>query len=532
MYQQNQQKVQMKEDITKIICANDHKDRPIEFIRIDDGLRAHERLLCQKCIEFFNNPPNLLYIDNALDQVQQLKQQCFDGTQNAAREFTHQIKNFIEKLDNFRNEVQNLTIKLIEACKNWILYLDTYVNLQSKYNFLDEIEHLSFPENEIKEQRLAFDIYEIHSINENNIYKVYAGIKNVGEKLKAFSVFQGMANQIVKNAYNYEHFQNNKLKNTTCQLNSEYKEEELCNALALNGDDTIIATAASKDIKIWKFLEGQLYETNIILQGHNDQVVCLNFSQKENYLISGSKDETVKFWQEISQNKWQFAQQYKINSSYLLCQVMNQIEDQLIVGCFDGSIKIINFKIEQNKILDSYRLDQHKKPVYCISLNSKENQFVSSSGERQIILWEKNETQIWEFKYIIDKQINDVGYRISYFGDDTIVFQQKRNSQTHFFKLQNFKFQERPDLRLVLNNEEPEVECFFPIIYNKKNQILVLKHSQYVYLIKQNKLQYQIDCEPIDCQHPWNYGTMTKDGKFLIIWEYATKKFKVHLIDY
>lgn len=61
--------------------------------------------------------------------------------------------------------------------------------------------------------------------------------------------------------------------------------------------------------------------------------------------------------------------------------------------------------------------------MYSISLNSKGNQFISSSSDKQIIIWEKNDAKIWEFKYVIDKSINDICYRVSYFGDDTIVFQ-------------------------------------------------------------------------------------------------------------
>lgn len=53
-----------------------------------------------------------------------------------------------------------------------------------------------------------------------------------------------------------------------------------------------------------------------------------------------------------------------------------------MVGCFDGSIKIISFNIDQNSILENYRLDKHTKPVYSISLNSKGNQFVSSSSDK------------------------------------------------------------------------------------------------------------------------------------------------------
>ncbi|CAD8056132.1 unnamed protein product [Paramecium primaurelia] len=532
MQGQQQQKVKMQENLGQLCCTNKHQNTEIEYIIKDNSKRGSERLLCSKCIEFFNNPPNLVYITKAKERIELVKQLCYNQTEKVAEQFIQDIAKYIENLRTLTSDLQKQINNLINQCIQWIDNLNYYKTQKLQYKFLDEIDNLEMDEEELIQQSLAFDIYEINSINENNDGRVSLGIQNVQQTIKKFSNLQGMAYKIIKNANNYEHFQYKKMKSITYQVSFEKKEDQLCNALAFNSDESLLATAADKNIKLWKFYGGELLETNTNLQGHIDQVVCLVFSQQENLLISGSKDETIKLWKEISQNKWQPVQNIKIDSSYSLSLVLNQNENQFIAGCFDGSIKIISFNNDLQTVLENYRLDRHTKPVYSISLNSKGNQFVSSSSDKQIIIWEKNNSQLWEFKYVVDKSINDVCYRISYFGDETILFQQKKNGQTHFLKMQNSKFVERSDLRLVLNNQDPEVECFFPIIYNQKNQVLVLKHSQYVYIIKENKLQYQVACSPIDCLHPWNYGTMTKDGRFLIIWEYATKNFKVYLLDY
>lgn len=38
--------------------------------------------------------------------------------------------------------------------------------------------------------------------------------------------------------------------------------------MAFNSDESLLATAADKNIKLWKFYGGELLETNTNLQGH------------------------------------------------------------------------------------------------------------------------------------------------------------------------------------------------------------------------------------------------------------------------
>ncbi|CAD8154531.1 unnamed protein product [Paramecium octaurelia] len=536
MYQDFSQRAQMIEDLSQIPCSNNHYNTRIEYIskNIQKGTKE---LLCSKCIENFNNPPsNLIFIQEIIERIEDEKQQCYIQTENATHHFIQDIERLILRLKDFQTQIHQQIENLIWVCKTWIENLNLYKSQKLKYRLLDEIENLDnlqlFQE-ELRQQSLTFDVYEINKINENNIEKIYLGIEKMNSKVKECSAFQVMANDIIKNVNNFEYFQSKKMKTNSQKLVSDKIEDQLCNALAFNSDESLLATAADKNIKIWKFQEGKLMENVGNLQEHSDQVVCLVFHPKEvALLISGSKDGLLKLWRQTSLNKWGSVESFRINLSYPISMVLNPNQNQLIVGCFDGSIKINPCNLDQKKPNEQQRLDKHTKPVYSISLNSKCNQFVSSSSDKQIIIWEKNDAQAWDCKYVVDKSINDICYRVSYFGDDTIVFQQKRNGQINFLKLHNNKFQERKQLMLTVNHQDPEVECFFPIIYNSKNQILVIKHFQHVYIIKQNKQQYQIISQPIDCQNPYNYGTLTKDGKFLVIWEYVTKKFKVYELQY
>ncbi|CAK76523.1 unnamed protein product (macronuclear) [Paramecium tetraurelia] len=536
MYQNYSQQAQMVEDLSQITCSNNHYNTRIEYIS-KNSQKGSKELLCSKCIENFNNPPsNLIFIQDIIETIEQEKRQCYIQTENATYHFIQDIEKLVLSLRDYQAQMHYQIQNLIESSNNWIENLNYYKSQKLKYKLLDEIENLDnlhlFQE-ELRQQSLTFDVYEINKINENNIEKVFLGIEKINQKVKECSKFQGMANAIIKNANNFDYFQPTKMKINSQKLISDKIEDQLCNALAFNSDESLLATAADKNIKIWKFQEGKLTENVANLQEHLDQVVCLVFHPiVVDLLMSGSKDGIIRFWRDPSQSKWKQVESLRINISYPISMILNQYQNQLIVGCFDGSIKINLFNVDRNKANEQQRLDKHTKPVYSISLNSKCNQFVSSSSDKQLIIWEKNDAQNWDFKYVVDKSINDICYRAGYFGDDTIVFQQKRNGNLHFLKLQNNKFSERTQLKLAVTHQDPEVECFFPIIYNSKNQVLVVKHFQHVYIIKQNKQQYQIACQPIDCQNPYNYGTLTKDGQYLVIWENITRKFKVYELQY
>lgn len=48
---------------------------------------------------------------------------------------------------------------------------------------------------------------------------------------------------------------------------------------------------------------------------------------------------------------------------------------------------------------------------------------VSCCEDREIIIWGKDISNKWEFKYIINKDVNDYGLRVNFcFDDDTIIW--------------------------------------------------------------------------------------------------------------
>ena len=69
--------------------------------------------------------------------------------------------------------------------------------------------------------------------------------------------------------------------------------EGVCNNLIISRGGEIAASNGTKDIPLWQANTGRFLGS---LEGHSDRVSCLTLSPSGQTLISGSKDQTIKFW--------------------------------------------------------------------------------------------------------------------------------------------------------------------------------------------------------------------------------------------
>ncbi|CAK82465.1 unnamed protein product (macronuclear) [Paramecium tetraurelia] len=317
----------------------------------------------------------------------------------------------------------------------------------------------------------------------------------------------------------------------------EYKDD--CSALAFNKQGTLLATACKSDIKIWKVDVGKLIDQNIILKGHSNQVRCLVFSNKQNWLISGGNDQQILCWKEHEQdnssNNWICSQPFKMHRNYVYNLILNQNEDELISCGADHSIKVWKANASENSIQFLYSLDQHQHYVYQISLNSSETQLVSCSMDTDIIIWErKDENQHWKFSTKIEKSIKDHGHRVGFLADSLIAWTQYEKGDLHIFKQQDGKFIQMPQMKISLKSQNTQdIYIMFPLIFNTQKKVMIVRHNRYVSLFELgSNEQFSIIGEPIDCQTGDNYGTLSRDGKYLVIWNDVTKQLKVYQIQY
>ncbi|CAD8110046.1 unnamed protein product [Paramecium sonneborni] len=100
-----------------------------------------------------------------------------------------------------------------------------------------------------------------------------------------------------------------------------------------------MASGCGKKIKLWNFKFGQIDEF-AQLNGHEDLITCLLFSQNNRNLISASQDFQLRLWRENNNLQWISSQAFQEHLGSINCCIMNQSESFLITGSDDQTIKV------------------------------------------------------------------------------------------------------------------------------------------------------------------------------------------------
>ncbi|CAD8214639.1 unnamed protein product [Paramecium octaurelia] len=129
------------------------------------------------------------------------------------------------------------------------------------------------------------------------------------------------------------------LKPFTYQLIPQYsiQQTQTCFAIAINKDCSILLAGCYSQIKVFEFKQGITKQTQI-LSDHKNQVYTLNFMKKSNQFISGSCKSMI-IWQLNYNNQW--ISQYILNghTHYIMCLILNNNEDLIVSGSDDNTIK-------------------------------------------------------------------------------------------------------------------------------------------------------------------------------------------------
>ncbi|CAD8128191.1 unnamed protein product [Paramecium sonneborni] len=299
----------------------------------------------------------------------------------------------------------------------------------------------------------------------------------------------------------------------------EYNQEQNCYAISFNFDSTIMISGCQNDIIVWEFKSEKLQQIQN-LQGHSNQVISLQFSANKNEFVSGSTDKTIRFWQQTN-NLWICQQVLLGHKRQIDCLLMSNMDNQILSCSCDKTIRIWRIN-QQSQWIQIQTLTNHSAYVRCISLNKSQNQFVSCGEDKMILIWEFNKSQLWNLKQSI--QNDDYGYRICFIGDLKIAWQPRNQNKTLFYEYDTNKQQFVLEKHQIILQESNEgYQNFFPSIYNDQKEVLINKHGQFVYILKMNMQNTLEITQIIDVGHYCNYGSLTQDGKFLVIWDEKSK---------
>ncbi len=149
-------------------------------------------------------------------------------------------------------------------------------------------------------------------------------------------------------------------------------------------DNLLISGSADKTIKFWDLTaRGDNVTPIAILRGHDNWVRCLVI--KDNLLISGSGDNTIKFWDLTARgNNVPPIATLQGHDNWVRCLVIK--DNLLISGSDDGTIKFWDLTARGDNVAPIATLQGDNGSVSCLLI--KDNILISGSYDKTIKFWD------------------------------------------------------------------------------------------------------------------------------------------------
>ncbi|CAK86534.1 unnamed protein product (macronuclear) [Paramecium tetraurelia] len=446
-----------------------------------------------------------------------------EGRQKLLESLEYLIKINTQKVESLQIEIISLKSSLIQKLDQILDITKDWISNQQKQNiaqsFLKEIDLI------IKNQQFQDDHIilgnSIIFLNKGWIHKI---TKNL-ELFKTFSEYQN-CNQILSNLGGLQSQQ------STFQLefiDDSIQQKEACRAIVFDPKGKKMVSTSGKEIKIWNFENGKIKLVQS-LQEHEELVNCLVFSQKQDYFISGSSDKSIRLWKQ-SNNKWQSSKKYNDHKGMIQCLILTQKEDQLISCCKEKLIKIWIVDFSSDQLKPQYSLEKHNGIVYSLSLNESESVLVSC-GSDSIIMWDKGKNNKWKFFQVFKQTQQEIGCHVKFLKEDQFIWLPERSNHLCVFEqYKDGEFQENQKKRVCFSKTSGYLNEFnFPIIYNKDQNLIFLRHKMHICILKVQNDGYLSIVQEFDCKHWCIYGTITNNGQYLTFWGGGKNNYETYKI--
>ncbi|CAD8116419.1 unnamed protein product [Paramecium sonneborni] len=509
--------INLMQQISDIQC-HEHLEK-IQFLDLRQKILKGERAKCCKCQLF-----NPTYIEQALQEWMKKKQNEIQLLENEYQGYLIPLKIFQEQMTQIKKQfIQNIEhlINQTNQLINGINYdknnkIKTLQNYDEKVtlSILQEMAQLISESSSIlKRSKSDMELYQklkqlndlakqIRTEQEKSVVNIMKQQQQFREKIVNF-----------KELYlkNTQKFRFKEIKNI-----NNVKQYEVCRVITFNRDDTIMLAGCNFNIKVWNFNNGRIKEDQTLI-GHVDDVISLTFSLNQNLFVSGGswKDKKIIIWIK-SIDKWKISQILDSHQGFVPQLLLNQNDSELISCSQDKKIIIWNYQTIDNLWKLKQELTNHKDIIYGISLSSTENCLISCSQDQSVIVWKKR-NNIWEqFQQI---KHNYYAFRISFLDDDSFIFQLNIEGFLRLYQQkQDGEFQENIEMRMYVQDlEDPWL--LFPSVYNIEKKILIQKQNKFVNIFINQGNGMLIKGDTIQCQSHQNNGGLSKNGRFVVIWD-------------
>ncbi|CAD8142267.1 unnamed protein product [Paramecium pentaurelia] len=361
-------------------------------------------------------------------------------------------------------------------------------------------------------------------------------------------------------------------QNQVCRFNKYFYRElypnrylELCRAIAINHDNTLIIAAAESNIKVIQIILPLLSQSEAypatrttqsirqieILKGkHSDFVSSLMFFKKtpsmRNSFISGSDDNTIIIWSPLNSfeftipSKWEVQCILKEHTNSITCLVLlTSSEDLIISGSQDKKIKFWSLTSTQPslpwKCLQT--IEEHTSTIFGLSINQEGTRLLSCASDFQILVMEGSNKTQWNIRQRIS--VDQWGYRLCFINNHVFTFQPietapqlQGSAHIHIYIYNTQKEQYLKSKTVLVQGGGQPCRPYFPQLYLNSINLLLSKNGHYLNFIriKFSSSKSDLECnleQAINFGTMNTYGTISDNGEFLVTWDQKQNNIQI-----
>ncbi|CAD8121893.1 unnamed protein product [Paramecium sonneborni] len=537
-------KQKMIENEKDFVCQSQHQ-LPIQMILWEKNIDSQKRLLCSECMDDIESNINVRSFKKVIQKIQEKQNKKYESIEDKLKIYINKVDLLQKQIDLLRSNLVQQLDQLIGNVEEWKKQLILLGQSNLTYSFFQELDKLIININDDESELLIMN--QINLINNAWGQKMFGKIsmfKNFEEShtceqlLLNFGYIEKLNSQDMNGENNLQsnpvvdnQQKKQKQQQITLKLvDQQIKQKGACFSIVFNNTGQVMISNEKEVINVWNLIDGKLQLSNTY-KIHSDDVTCLVYSKYTNNFISSSQDNSIICWKQINGNNWQSSESYNEHKDSVLCLILNNKEDQLISGDFLSSIKVWNVDFVNNKITFQYSLDQHNVSVFSLSLNHSET-LLATCGCEELIIWDKGQDGKWQYKYT---QTFSSGSYLKFINDEQILWKTRGRSVDEIQILEQingvFSENEGNIIKLIQNSQC--LDCiYFPIVHNKDNNLILLRHKHHLYLINGiDNSKFQIAASLNLCNNEI-YGNMTNDGQYLVFWDQNQEKYSSYEIIY
>ncbi|MDW3211832.1 MAG: caspase family protein [Reichenbachiella sp.] len=131
--------------------------------------------------------------------------------------------------------------------------------------------------------------------------------------------------------------------------------------IRVSPDEQFVVKAVGKSAQLWDLSKGRVVRS---FDGHENGVICFEFSQDGEYLFTGSGDKTIKMWEVAT---GQLVRTFKGHRELIFELALSQNGKYLVSGSWDGTARL--WDIASGDEIQTYRMEQNSPYALSFALN-------------------------------------------------------------------------------------------------------------------------------------------------------------------